>query len=175
MHPALVRSDCAMAVTEPQADRTNPLIWANSRFLDLLGFAVNEVVGTDPHSRHSGIAPEAQRVIRETILHRGRCRVLAQYRRPDASTAWVILHVYPACDGRNLVGVLHDWTPELQRRLRTLSRQQERLLALVGNGYSVPEAAIAMAIARRTAYSHREEILRKLGGDSLSGLLRMHD
>ena len=115
-------------------DDDQRILYANQAFLDLTGYALDEVVGRNCRFlQGANTAPDAIAELREAIRE-GRTAVieLVNYRK-DGSEFWNLLHVHPisGADGQPqyLLGYQRDVT---QRRTLEQGLQQVRRLEALG-------------------------------------------
>jgi DNA-binding NarL/FixJ family response regulator len=88
--------------------------------------------------------------------------VLAGRRFVSPSVTPVVLHRLPAASQKK------DPTPEFS----SLTKREQEVIQLLAEGKSNKQVATILSISVRTAENHRARLMKKLGVDSLSGLVR---
>lgn len=63
-------------------------------------------------------------------------------------------------------------TPQAAETIKRLSLREREIVQLLAEGHSNKEVAVALGISIRTAETHRANVLRKLGLDSVADLVR---
>ena len=99
----------------------NPIVYANAGFLQLTGYASDEVLGRDCRFlQGAGTDPETVAAIREAVRAGLPIRTTVRNYRKDSSPFWNELQVTPVADAQgqvtHFVGVQHDVTE--QRRVQ---------------------------------------------------------
>jgi DNA-binding CsgD family transcriptional regulator len=56
--------------------------------------------------------------------------------------------------------------------MKPITPQEKKVLELIGDGYSTPQIAYALAISTHTVESHRKNLLLKLNAKNAAELIR---
>ena len=127
---AFERTRMPMVVTDPrQAD--NPIVLANQAFLDLTGYAAEEVVGRNCRFlQGNGSSPVAIAEIRAAVAETREVNVEVLNYRKDGSAFWNKLHISPIHDeqGRLLYFFSSQMDVSALRNVQNLEASEHRLL-----------------------------------------------
>jgi PAS domain S-box-containing protein len=154
---AVERTRMPMVITDSrQAD--NPIVLANRAFLDLTGYAPDEVIGRNCRFLQGpDTAPAAVAEISAALAERREATVELMNYRKDGSTFWNQLALSPVCDdqGRLLYvfGSQHDVTA--RRRAEELETAERRLMREVDHR-AMNVLALVQAIVRLTRAEQTE-------------------
>lgn len=168
----------AAIVTDPTAP-DNPIVDCNERFLDLTGYAREEVI--DRNCRFlvgPGTDPGRSKMLRDAIdLQRPAIVELLNYRK-DGTPFLNSVMIAPIYDAKNaLIGfvgsqleVLTEESAfvrqreEFSRRLvERLSPRQSQVLSRLAEGKRIKQIAHELGLSERTVKMHRAAMLRSLG------------
>jgi PAS domain S-box-containing protein len=127
---ALDRTRTPMAVTDPRQP-DNPIVLANQAFLDLTGYAADEIVGRNCRFlQGDGTSPVAVTAIRSAVADARECTVELLNYRKNGSAFWNRLHVSPIHDDSG--GLLYFFASQddvtENRKVQSLKAEECRLL-----------------------------------------------
>jgi len=130
-----------ITITDPDQE-DNPIIYANSGFRSLTGYANAEILGHNCRFlQGEGTSPESIATMREAIDSEERTTVQVRNYRKDGTKFWNRVSIAPVRDDEgsvvNFVGFQHDITDHKQRELelertRDLLDQTERIADVGG-------------------------------------------
>jgi PAS domain S-box-containing protein len=154
---AVERTRMPMVITDPR-QTDSPIVLANRAFLELTGYAPDEVIGRNCRFLQGpDTAPSAVAEIRAALAERREATVELLNYRKDGSSFWNQLAISPVCDDQGqllyVFGSQLDVTEE--RRARVLESTERRLLREVDHR-TMNVLALVQAIVRLTRAEQTE-------------------
>ncbi len=180
----IANSQVAAVVSDPrQAD--NPIVACNQAFMDLTGYAREEILGRNCRFlRGERTEPEQTAKLREAVAQRRPAMVeLTNYRKDGTPFLNAVMIAPLFDDNGDLTYFLGsqmaiDEDGEHRRRqaralIEGLSRRQRQILEALAKGRLNKQIAYELGLTERTVKMHRAAVLRGLGVRTVAEAIRI--
>lgn len=180
----IANSNVAAVVSDPRQP-DNPIIACNAAFIELTGYARDEIVGRNCRFlRGERTEPEQTAMLREAVAGRRPVMVeLINYRK-DGSAFRNAVMIAPLFDEHGELAFFlgsqmaiddegasrHD---QAREKIAALSRRQMQILQALAKGRLNKQIAYELGLTERTVKMHRAAMLRALGVRTVAEAIRI--
>ncbi len=179
---AIGASYISISIVDVRED-TFPICYVNEAFEELTGFAQHDCLGENVGELlREDMTQPARKCVKSALKQGNPCQTIIQSHRKDGSVFLSDLRLTPIRDDdgevTHFVGnrsavpfpglsLLRD---EALARQESLTNREREMLEHLVRGQSTKEAARSLNISPRTAERHRQNIMHKMGLDSVAQL-----
>lgn len=158
---ALDSAVCGVIITEATDD--HPIVYANTAFTIMSGYAIDEIVGKNCRFLNDGLEDQPElEVIRRSLARGMACTVTLSNRRKDGSKFWNTLNLSPIRDRNgditHFIGVQDDVSEQVSAR-QIIAEGRDRLQAILS---ATPDAILSVD-ARQRITSFNDAAVRMFG------------
>lgn len=180
----IANSNVAAVVSDPRQP-DNPIIACNAAFIELTGYARDEIVGRNCRFlRGERTEPEQTAMLRDAVAQRRPLMVeLINYRK-DGSAFRNAVMIAPLFDEHGELAYFlgsqmaiddegasrHD---QAREKIAALSRRQMQILEALAKGRLNKQIAYELGLTERTVKMHRAAMLRALGVRTVAEAIRI--
>lgn len=180
----IANSNVAAVVSDPRQP-DNPIIACNAAFIELTGYARDEIVGRNCRFlRGERTEPEQTAMLRDAVAQRRPLMVeLINYRK-DGSAFRNAVMIAPLFDEHGELAYFlgsqmaiddegasrHD---QAREKIAALSRRQMQILESLAKGRLNKQIAYELGLTERTVKMHRAAMLRALGVRTVAEAIRI--